>query len=565
MNTKGAKRFIPLLVLVAVLLTSCAGFSLPFNVALSTKNTEATQAPTTAAPASPAVTSTTAPAVSNPPSAVGSSEALEALQGTYSSIYNNVNPSVVNLRVVKQASNTLQELPQIPGFPFNLPDNNTQQPRQEALGSGFVWDTEGHIVTNNHVISDTDQVTVTFSDGTEAAAKVIGADPDSDLAVVKVEADASKLVPVTLADSTQVQVGQLAIAIGNPYGLEGTMTSGIVSALGRTLSVDSTSQTTGPGYTIPDIIQTDAPINPGNSGGVLLNDKGQVIGVTYAIESSSGANAGIGFAIPSATVEKVVPKLIQNGTYEHPYLGISGTTLTPELAKAMNLNSDQRGALVVDVTADTPADKAGLHGSDRQTEVDGQQVNIGGDVITAYDGQPVNTFDELVAYLANQGEVGKNVTLTILRDGKEQSVEVTLAARPTTSTQVAQSQNSNQSEQTSQRPQLGISGTDMTPEIAKAMNLPEDQQGVLVTEVVPNSPADKAGLHGSYKPLTINGQSVLIGGDVITAIENHSVNNLDDLRSTLANYSVGDEITLSLLRDGKSLDVHVTLGDGSAG
>jgi serine protease Do len=246
--------------------------------------------------------------------------------------------------------------------------------------------------------------------------------------VIKVDVPADELQPVEVADSTEIGVGQLAVAIGNPYGLEGTMTVGFVSALGRSLAVDAYS-TTGT-YTIPDIIQTDAPINPGNSGGVLLDDEGQLIGVPTAIESTTGTNSGIGFAVPSAIVQKVVPALIDEGAVEYSWLGITGTTLTADLAEAMGLDRDQRGALVIEVTGGGPAEKAGLHGSGRQVDLDGEQVEVGGDVIVAIDDQPVSEFDDLVSYLVGRTNVGDEISLTILRDGKEQVIEVTLASRP---------------------------------------------------------------------------------------------------------------------------------------
>ena len=220
---------------------------------------------------------------------------------------------------------------QFTGFPFfNLPQGQQpQQQYQSALGSGFVWDQNGDIVTNNHVVSGADKIEVTFSDGTIVPATLVGADPDSDLAVIKVDVPADKLHPVQLGDSSAVKVGQLAIAIGNPFGLEGTMTTGIISAVGRSLPANDNSTQS---YTIPDVIQTDAPINPGNSGGVLVDVQGQVLGVTSAIESPVRASAGVGFAIPSAIVNNVVPALIKDGKYVHSWLGISGTTLVPDLA-----------------------------------------------------------------------------------------------------------------------------------------------------------------------------------------------------------------------------------------
>ena len=348
---------------------------------------------------------------------------LDVLQDTLAQIYAQVNPSVVNIQVTVQNSVQSGRMPSFPGMP-------EQAPESEGLASGFVWDTEGHIVTNNHVVEDATEVTVTFYDGTTVPAEVVGADQNSDLAVIKVDVPADELQPVAVADSTGILVGQLAVAIGNPYGLEGTMTVGFVSALGRSLAVDSYS--TAGSYTIPDIIQTDAPINPGNSGGVLLDDRGRLIGVPTAIESTTGTNSGIGFAVPSAIVQKIVPALIDEGAVQYSWLGITGTTLTADLAGAMDLGRAQRGALVIEVTGNGPADKAGLRGSDRQVDLDGEQVEVGGDVIIAIEGQPVSDFDDLVSYLVGSTSVGDEVTLTILRDGQEQAVEVTLAARPET-------------------------------------------------------------------------------------------------------------------------------------
>jgi S1-C subfamily serine protease len=364
---------------------------------------------------------------------------------------------------------------------------------------------------------------------------------------------------VEVADSNQVKVGQLAVAIGNPFALENTMTVGIVSAMGRQLPVGADSQnglgaTPQPSYTIPNIIQTDAPINPGNSGGVLVNDQGQMIGVTAAIESPVRANAGIGFAIPSAIVQKVVPTLIKGDTYEHPWLGLSGISINPDLATAMKLGSDQRGALVIDVTPGSPADKAGLHGSDRQMTVDGQDVRVGGDLVTAFNGQPVQGFDDLVADLANSAQVGQTVKLTVLRNGKEETIEITPAARPASNTQQSQSQND-----VSSGVWLGIRGFDITPEIAQALKLPADQTGVLVEQVEVNSPADEAGLRGSFKPTTISGEQITVGGDVITAFDGQPVKQTEDLQSYLDQAKAGQKVTLTLLRDGKKMDVTITL------
>lgn len=409
------KVFLTLLVLVALL--AVAGYTvMPWRTNVASAATQ---------------TGTTAPlsTVSNVPQFAGPAD----MEAAFENIYNQVNPSVVLINVVEQpTSSTLPGFGNSPfGSPFQQgPQGRQTAPAQTALGSGFVWNTDGYIVTNNHVISGASKISVVFSDGTTVPATVVGADPDSDLAVLKVNAPASELHPVQVADSTQVKVGQLAIAIGNPFGEHNTMTTGIISALGRSLPVNQSSTSQGASYTIPDVIQTDAPINPGNSGGVLLNIDGQVIGVTSEIESPVRASSGVGFAIPSEIVQKVVPALIKTGHYDHPYLGLSGTTLTPSLAQAMGLNASQRGALVIDVTAGGPADKAGLHGSTQQATVDGQQVPVGGDVITAIDSQSVKSFDDIVAYLARSTNVGQTVTLTILRGGQQQTIQVTLTARP---------------------------------------------------------------------------------------------------------------------------------------
>lgn len=351
---------------------------------------------------------------------------LESLQTVYEQIYAKVNPSVVNIQAETTTPTTNSTTP--PNH-FGL---NGQVP-QIASGSGFVWDKQGHIITNNHVIAGADLITITFSDNTMVEAKVIGSDVYSDLAVLKVGVDPSRLFPVELADSTQVKVGQIAIAIGNPFGiLQGSMTQGIVSAIGRTIvsGQDNTSQQTMGQYTIPDIIQTDAAINPGNSGGVLVDIEGKIIGVTSAIETTTGTNTGVGFVIPASIVNKVVPQLISSGSYKYSWLGISGKTLTPDLAKAMSLSTTQQGALVITVLSGGPADKAGLLASTQQTTLSGQPVPIGGDIITAINGQTVRGFDDVISYLFNNTSVGQSVTLTILRQGKVQDIKITLGERP---------------------------------------------------------------------------------------------------------------------------------------
>ncbi|MCB8917899.1 MAG: trypsin-like peptidase domain-containing protein [Pseudomonadales bacterium] len=380
-----ARRHVLLFVIVLVVmgvLTGCQGSARLADLSAMGQQAAAQAAALVSDPAGvlPAQTNL-APAV---PAGAGAGEAaVAALEGVLSNIYEEVGPSVVNIQ------------------------------HSQGEGSGFVWDSAGHIVSNNHVIEGADRILVTFADGTVTEGRVIGTDPDSDLAVLQVDLPAAQLRPVTLADSTQLKVGELAIAIGNPFGQAGTMTVGFVSALGRRLEVDSTV------YNIPDVIQTDAAINPGNSGGVLLNPQGEVVGVTSAIISPVAASSGIGFAIPSVIVQRVVPALIANGSYQHPYLGISGTTLTTEMAAQLGLPAGQRGALIVQVVSGGPAAAAGLQGSETS-----------GDVVTAVDGQPVDSIDDLISYLARYGTAGELVNFTVLRSGQTLTVPVTLGTRP---------------------------------------------------------------------------------------------------------------------------------------
>ena len=537
---------VTLLLLGALLLSACS-MSLPARVQnlLPGVQTEPTAVP---AP-------TEAPAEEAAPPANSLPSLAAAVEGALTQIYNQVNPSVVNIQVVQGVSNAMPE--NMPGLPFQNPENMI--PRQ-GVGSGFVWDKDGHIVTNNHVVDGATDIRVTFSDGSTVQATVVGTDPDSDLAVVKVDVAASKLTPVQVADSSQVQVGDLAIAIGNPFALQGTMTAGIISAVGRSLPTESTTASGG-SYTIPDIIQTDAPINPGNSGGVLLNNQGQLIGVPTAIESTSGSNSGVGFAIPSAIVQKVVPELISSGSFEHPWLGISGTSLTSELAQAMDLSSDQRGALVIDVVSGSPAEDGGLQGSDTPVTISGIQTTVGGDVIVALDDQPVRTFEDLASLLA-ASQVGQEVSLTVLRQGREETLQVTLGSRPGSTVASGQSQTPGQGETpgtTRSRGRMGIVGTTLTPAMAQAMDLSQDQAGVLVVQVQSGSPAAEAGLRGSSTEVTIDGQQQLVGGDVIVAVDGQEIASMEDLTSALAQAQAGDTLTLTLLRDGREIEREVTL------
>jgi len=295
-------------------------------------------------------------------------------------------------------------------------------PGANGVGSGFVFDKNGHVITNEHVVKNSDKVTVTFLDGRSYNAEVVGVDAATDIAVIKVNADPSLLKPLHIGDSSNLKVGMGVAAIGNPFGLSGTMTSGIVSALGRLLPQET-------GFSIPDVIQTDAAINPGNSGGPLLNSRAEVVGINTAIQSATGEFTGVGFSIPSNTIAKIVPKLIANGAYSHPWVGISGQDIDPALATALNL-VDARGFLVVNVVEGSPAEKAGLKGSDETREVDGVEYPFGGDVILAVDGNVVRKIDDILIHLQRYKSVGDEMVLEVLRDGRVTNFVVELDERP---------------------------------------------------------------------------------------------------------------------------------------
>jgi len=291
-------------------------------------------------------------------------------------------------------------------------------------GSGFVFDKKGRIITNNHVVEDaeTNGITVIFTDGTSAQAEILGTDPYSDLAVIKVNVSKDKLNPVDFAKSSNLMVGQRVIALGNPFGLTNTMTSGIVSALSRQLSAPGN-------YVIVDVIQTDAAINPGNSGGPLLNINGEVIGMNTAIISSVDQFSGVGFAVPSDTIFREVFELINNGEYLHPWLGITGITLFPALKEKLALSNDQGGLLVTEVTGE-PALEAGLEGGTVDEDVGSTSVKIGGDVIIGVDGKNIDDFNDLMVYLERNMRPDETITLRVIRDGSEMDVDLTLGARP---------------------------------------------------------------------------------------------------------------------------------------
>jgi 2-alkenal reductase len=341
------------------------------------------------------------PAITPPPG----STTLDG--GVLTGLYERVNPGVVSIQ--------------------------TSSDLGQSAGSGFVIDKEGHIVTNLHVVEGAQALEIDFSNGFKARGEVVGTDPDSDIAVIKADAPADQLFPLTLGDSDQLKVGQTVAAIGNPFRLSGTMTVGIISARGRML--ESLRQAPeGNSFTAGDIIQTDAAINPGNSGGPLLNLAGEVVGINRAIRtetttaSGDPSNSGIGFAISINIVKRVVPVLISQGAYDYPYLGISSRDdLSLDLIDSLKLDRPT-GAYVIEVTSGGPADQAGLLAGTERTDVTG--LLAGGDLIIAADGKPIRNYSELVGYMMNNKSPGDQISLTVIRDGKEMQIDVTLGKRP---------------------------------------------------------------------------------------------------------------------------------------
>ena len=304
----------------------------------------------------------------------------------------------------------------------NVQRNQTSVMGVGGIGSGFVFDIEGHIITNAHVVVNATKVVVTFLDGREYNAEIVGTDVYTDIAIIKVDSDLAVLHPLTLGDSSKLRVGESIAAIGNPFGLSGSMTAGIVSQLGRLLPSES-------GYSIPDIIQTDAAINPGNSGGPLLNMRAEVIGINTAIQSTTGEFTGVGFSIPSQTISKIVPTLIEEKEYRHPWVGIAGRDIDPDLARILNL-TEAVGFLIITVAEDSPASKAGLIGSNQTIQVEGNSYAIGGDIIVSADGVEVRKIDDILVHLQRSKAVGDEMVLEILRNEKIVEVTIILQERP---------------------------------------------------------------------------------------------------------------------------------------
>jgi serine protease Do len=392
MNRTRTVTFV-LLAIFALLLTACGAF---FESAEEIQPVSQVQENPLAVvvdqlnPAAPAQTNTQAAPITQQAPAVDPGQ-LFTYEEAFIQLFEQISPSVVHIGV-----------------------NNGQ-------GSGFVYDADGFIVTNNHVVSGARNIFVAFPDGTDFEATLVGADPGSDLAVLKIDVQPGQLTALPLADSDDLRVGQLVLAVGSPFGLANTLTTGIISGLNRLFP--GAEAPGGGSYNIPDIIQTDAAINPGNSGGPLLDTRGRVIGVNTAIESPVRGSSGVGFAVPSNVVAVVVPQLMGGGSVSTPWLGVSGTELNAALAESLSLDRDQRGIVLAAVIAGGPAEAAGIIPGDPAT-------GLGGDVIVGIDGQEVREFDDLLGYIVGKTAVGQTVDLDILRDGELIVVPVILGERP---------------------------------------------------------------------------------------------------------------------------------------
>ena len=439
-------------------------------------------------------------------SASPSAPSMAVAPASFAELAKKASPSVVNISVVKKAEG-MGESSQPFGSddPFRdffdrfFGDQMPKEYRQQALGSGFILDKEGYILTNNHVVEGADEVKVKLSDGKESKAKVIGRDPRTDLALIKIDADKS-LVPLPLGDSDKLEVGDWVVAIGNPFGLGNTVTAGIVSAKFRQLGMGS----------YDNFIQTDASINPGNSGGPLINTAGEAVGINSAIFSQSGGSIGIGFAIPINMAKSLLPQLKQ-GKVTRGWLGVMIQKITPDLKEKLSLK-DERGALVADVVPGGPADKAGIKR---------------GDVIIGFNGKEVKESSQL-PYLVGSTPVGQVVKVDVIRKGEKKSFEVKIAE--------LKEENVNQAV-SKEAPVLGMTVHEITPEIAKNLGLKE-KSGVVILKIKDYSPAAEAGL----RP-----------GDVILEMDNMAVPNIEVFNKKIQEYKKGTTILLLIKRQDSTL------------
>ncbi len=445
-----------------------------------------------------------------PTSQAQTSAVLPAAPKSFAPLVKQVSLSVVNISTVKTVKGPGQiPLPFGPNDPFKdffdrfFKDQMPQMPRdfkQQALGTGFIIDKDGYILTNNHVVEKSDDITVKLVDNKEFEAKIIGRDPKSDLALIKIESDES-LVPLTLGNSDNLEVGDWVVAIGNPFGLGNTVTAGIVSAKYRHIGAGA----------YDNFIQTDASINPGNSGGPLLNTAGEVIGINTAIYSQTGGSIGIGFAIPINMAKDLLPQL-KEGKVVRGWLGVMIQKITPDLKEKLNLKDD-KGALVADVTADGPADRAGIKR---------------GDVIVSFDGKEIKEMNEL-PYLVAAIPVGKTVTVEVVRDGAKKRFEVKI--------QELKEEEGESPMLSEQGAKLGMVVEEITPALAMNFGLSE-KSGLVVTQVDNGSPAAEAGINP---------------GDIILEVDRQSIKNIRDYDKKMGTYKPGDAILFLVKHQGKTL------------
>ena len=358
-----------------------------------------------------------------------SDQIVEAYESILGEIYSTSLPSIVRIEISRSMSSNQSNLDSIPPQ-FRRFFNPNDVPRRNVpngQGSGFVWTANGHIVTNHHVVDGADRIKVIFSEGTEYNATILGSDATADIAVLKIDSPDADFIPLSLGDSSSVKVGQLAIAIGAPFGQEFTMTTGIISALGRTIP------SAGTPFANPEVIQTDAPIKPGNSGGPLFDRHGNAIGINSQIASRRGSSAGVGFSVPIDTAKRIVPELIEIGKYTYSYLGIQGIDLRPDMALAKGLDRTTRGVLVISTLDDNgPAARAGIIPNDEVVQIEGQRYPVGGDVITSVEGSQITGMADLLTYLTNETRPGDKISFEIIRrDGNKAKLDVILGVRPT--------------------------------------------------------------------------------------------------------------------------------------
>ncbi len=443
-----------------------------------------------------------------PTVSAGSSAPVPGAPASFSDLVNEARDSVVNIstvKIVKRDNLPMFRGPMDQEDPFQdfferfFRDQIPKEYRQQSLGSGFVIDEKGYILTNNHVVEKTDEIKVVLADSREYEAEIVGRDPKTDLALIKIKAD-TPLKPLPLGDSDDMNVGDWVLAIGNPFGLEWTVTAGIVSAKYRRIGMDSYS----------NFIQTDASINPGNSGGPLLNTKGEVVGINSAIFSRTGGSIGIGFAVPVNLAKELLPQLKQ-GRVVRGWLGVMIQQITSELQEKLGLK-DQKGALVADVTSGGPADKAGI---------------MRGDVIVSFDGKEVREMNEL-PMMVGSTPVGKEVEVEVVRKGRKKTIEVKLGRLD---------DEGEPSEPAEARTDLGMTVEENTPDHARRFNLPSDE-GLVVVRVHPDSPAAEAGI----RP-----------GDMIVEIDQKVVRTLSEYKEAVSGYGKGETILFLVQRGGNTL------------